>query len=426
MPPTTGPHQRPRFQSGAGLAATTRALARAVRRRPQARPAQGRCAPRRMIRAGVLGAVPRCRSRPRPGRRGRRPLAPAAAGVEIARLVVATPVRAQPTPESALRGLIAAVRPLTRQQTALPVVRHAVDGRDADVAARAPARPACRTGGLDPGRQRRRRTRPAGGSSSTARTRQATLYRNGRLAQPLPGRRRHPVDPDARGPLLRRRARARRPPARCSGRGRSRRARSRTSCRSSTAARGRSRFTAAPARSPATPRDGALARLRPVRQRRHPPARRACCRTAPRSTSSELRTDRPPVRGYRCTRERPHAGRSSSSPPSPSSSAAAVAGITAATSSNPTGVAAAGAEGSSRRSAALARPRRPRRPRGRRPARGDAPVRGREARRGREAVRAARLARGEDRRVVQPLARRHGRRASRSSRGSTRRAPPCS
>lgn len=48
---------------------------------------------------------------------------PARTSVEIARLVVSTPVRARPSAHSRLVARLAAVRPITRQQTALPVLR---------------------------------------------------------------------------------------------------------------------------------------------------------------------------------------------------------------------------------------------------------------------------------------------------------------
>lgn len=67
--------------------------------------------------------------------------------VEIARLVVATPVRALPTTKSALRGRIAATRPLTQQQTSLPVVRRAEDRHGAEwLLVRLPGRPTGRVG----------------------------------------------------------------------------------------------------------------------------------------------------------------------------------------------------------------------------------------------------------------------------------------
>jgi lipoprotein-anchoring transpeptidase ErfK/SrfK len=72
---------------------------------------------------------------------------PASSGVEIARLVIASPVRAQPTSRSTLLGWLAAVRPLTRQQTALPVLRRADDERgDGWLLVRLPGRPAGRVG----------------------------------------------------------------------------------------------------------------------------------------------------------------------------------------------------------------------------------------------------------------------------------------
>ena len=100
-----------------------------------------------MTRAGALGAVfaavlltlAPCAS----GSTGR----PAAAPVEIARLVVATPVRARPTSKSRLLARVSAVRPITLQQTSLPVLRHATDAAGAEwLLVRLPGRPPGRVG----------------------------------------------------------------------------------------------------------------------------------------------------------------------------------------------------------------------------------------------------------------------------------------
>jgi lipoprotein-anchoring transpeptidase ErfK/SrfK len=110
---------------------------------------------------------------------------PGAEGVEIARVVVASSVRSLPTSDSALRGRIAAIRPLTRQQTALPVVRRAEDRHGAEwLLVRLPGRPAGRVGWL-----------PAANAIVThspwwvvvdRSARRASVYRNGRLYRRYP------------------------------------------------------------------------------------------------------------------------------------------------------------------------------------------------------------------------------------------------
>ena len=80
-----------------------------------------------MIRAGALGAAFAAFAFAVAPSASAADAAPNATGVEIARLVVSAPVRAGTTSASALRGRIAAVRPLTGQQTALPVIRQAAD-----------------------------------------------------------------------------------------------------------------------------------------------------------------------------------------------------------------------------------------------------------------------------------------------------------
>jgi len=100
-----------------------------------------------MIRTGVLGAATAAGalavapSAPAAG------AAPSAAGVEIARLVVSAPVRARPTSASPLIDRIAAVRPLTGQQTALPVIRQVTDAHEIMwLQVRLPGRPSGRVG----------------------------------------------------------------------------------------------------------------------------------------------------------------------------------------------------------------------------------------------------------------------------------------
>jgi lipoprotein-anchoring transpeptidase ErfK/SrfK len=65
---------------------------------------------------------------------------------EIARLRIATTVRAKPTPASPQRGRLAAIRPVTGQVTALPVLRRATAGGESWVLVRLPGRPAGRVG----------------------------------------------------------------------------------------------------------------------------------------------------------------------------------------------------------------------------------------------------------------------------------------
>ena len=105
---------------------------------------------------------------------------PGPEGVELARIVVASPVRALPTSHSVLRGRVAAIRPLTQQQTALPVVRRAEDPYGAEwLLVRLPGRPAGRVGWI-----------PAANAVVTRSpwwvvvnrgTRTVTVYKSGRL-----------------------------------------------------------------------------------------------------------------------------------------------------------------------------------------------------------------------------------------------------
>ena len=103
-----------------------------------------------------------------------------AAGIEIARLVVASPVRARPTSQSGLLARIAAVRPLTLQQTALPVLRRADDGRGGGwLLVRLPDRPAGRVGWIPAANARV--TRSPWRVVVSRGTRQASVYYGGRL-----------------------------------------------------------------------------------------------------------------------------------------------------------------------------------------------------------------------------------------------------
>jgi lipoprotein-anchoring transpeptidase ErfK/SrfK len=103
---------------------------------------------RRVIRSGGLGAVVAGAVLALvPSAAATVPASQTVPGVEIARIVVATPVRARPTSRSSLRSFLSAVRPLTSQQTAVPVVRSAVDSHDAAwLMVRLPGRPIGRVG----------------------------------------------------------------------------------------------------------------------------------------------------------------------------------------------------------------------------------------------------------------------------------------
>lgn len=133
-----------------------------------------------MRRAGVLGAVIAGAAL------ALAPLAagasdhPETVGVEIARLVVTSPVRARPTSRSGLLGRIAAVRPLTLQQTALPVLRRADDGRGGGwLLVRLPGRPAGGVGWIPAANVRV--TRSPWRIVINRKTRQASVYRGRRL-----------------------------------------------------------------------------------------------------------------------------------------------------------------------------------------------------------------------------------------------------
>jgi L,D-transpeptidase catalytic domain len=138
-----------------------------------------------MIRAGVLGAAlaGAVLAVAAPATAGE--AAPAATGVDIARLVVSVPVRARPTPQSPLRGRIAAVRPLTGQQTALPVLAHAVDEHgDEWLRVRLPGRPVGRAGWIAAGNAHV--VHSAWWVVVDRSARQVRVYRNGRLRDRFP------------------------------------------------------------------------------------------------------------------------------------------------------------------------------------------------------------------------------------------------
>jgi lipoprotein-anchoring transpeptidase ErfK/SrfK len=138
-----------------------------------------------MIRAGVLGAVFAgvVLAVAAPATAG--DAAPAATGVEIARLVVSTPVRARPTSQSPLRGRIAAVRPLTGQQTALPVIARATDERGVEwLQVRLPGRPSGRVGWI--ASVNARLTHSPFRVVVDRAARQVRVYRNGRVRSRVP------------------------------------------------------------------------------------------------------------------------------------------------------------------------------------------------------------------------------------------------
>ena len=133
-----------------------------------------------MMRAGVLGAALAGAALALAPLAAGASFRPDTVGVEIARLVVASPVRTHPTSQSSLLGSIAAVRPLTGQQTALPVLRRGNDGHGAGwLLVRLPGRPAGRVGWIPVGNVRVARS--PWRVVINRRARQASVYRSGRL-----------------------------------------------------------------------------------------------------------------------------------------------------------------------------------------------------------------------------------------------------
>ena len=133
-----------------------------------------------MMRAGVLGAALAGTALALVPLAAGTSARPETAGVEIARLVVASPIRARPTSRSHLLGRIAAVRPLTLQQTALPVLRPADDGRGGVwLLVRLPGRPAGGVGWIPAANVRV--TRSPWRIVISRKTRQASVYRGGLL-----------------------------------------------------------------------------------------------------------------------------------------------------------------------------------------------------------------------------------------------------
>ena len=105
-----------------------------------------------MIRSALLVAVA-CTALAASGRAA--PVGSTDGTVTIARLVFATPVRLDPRPTSRLLATIAPVRPLTRQQTALPVVDTQNDQTGQRwLRVRLPGRPNGRTGWIRAGSAR--------------------------------------------------------------------------------------------------------------------------------------------------------------------------------------------------------------------------------------------------------------------------------
>ena len=110
---------------------------------------------------------------------------PGATAVEIARLVVSAPVRAEATSASPLRGRVAAVRPLTGQQTALPVIGQATDEHGAAwLQVRLPGRPSGRVGWI--AASNARVVRAAWRVVVDRAARRARVYRNGTLRRSFP------------------------------------------------------------------------------------------------------------------------------------------------------------------------------------------------------------------------------------------------
>jgi hypothetical protein len=75
------------------------------------------------------------------------PVTPRDPGITIARLLLTTPARRDPRASSPLLAMVSAVRPLTGQQTALPVIAEGRDEREARwLRVRLPGRPNGHTG----------------------------------------------------------------------------------------------------------------------------------------------------------------------------------------------------------------------------------------------------------------------------------------
>jgi lipoprotein-anchoring transpeptidase ErfK/SrfK len=126
------------------------------------------------------------------------PLRQAQGGPEIARLVIATPVRARPSTASPLVQVLAAVRPITQQQTALPVLRHEDDAAgDEWLLVRLPGRPVLSTGWIRSASTTLVRSPWLVAVDRAAR--RARVYRNGRLQMTFPVVVGKPSTPTPRG-----------------------------------------------------------------------------------------------------------------------------------------------------------------------------------------------------------------------------------
>jgi len=111
---------------------------------------------------------------------------PAAPNVtRIAKLFIATPVRAKPTAASRVVAKLAAIRPITSQQTAVPVLRTARDNKgDQWLKVPLPGRPLGRTGWIQAARVT---FIPAHWRLVVDRkTRKATVYRDGKVFERVP------------------------------------------------------------------------------------------------------------------------------------------------------------------------------------------------------------------------------------------------
>jgi lipoprotein-anchoring transpeptidase ErfK/SrfK len=126
------------------------------------------------------------------------PTAAAPGVTQIAKLFIATPVRAQPTAASRLVGTLAAVRPITSQQTAVPVLRTATDAKgDAWLQVPLPGRPLGRRGWIESARAT---FVPAHWRLVVDRkSRRATVYRDGKVYERVPVVVGKPSTPTPRG-----------------------------------------------------------------------------------------------------------------------------------------------------------------------------------------------------------------------------------
>jgi hypothetical protein len=149
-----------------------------------------------MIRRGLLVAIAACALLTASGNAA--PFTARDPGITIARLLLTTPARRDPRASSPLLATVSAVRPLTRQQTALPVIAESRDEQGARwLRVRLPGRPNGHTGWIkaasarlvsSPWRLVVSRTR-----------RKALLLKDGRLVEELPIVVGAPATPTPRG-----------------------------------------------------------------------------------------------------------------------------------------------------------------------------------------------------------------------------------